>query len=83
MIIYSTFMIIPEVQQQKNDAILTLNGELSPFRDRPHKTILFVHWCNGPFSFYRRTAMGWIKTSMILLHRHFYPTLQVTIFNSI
>ena len=44
-------MIIPEAQQQKNDAILTLNGELSPFKIDPTKPFYLFIGAMVPFHF--------------------------------
>ena len=51
MVTYSSFVIIPDAKQQKNDAILTLNGELSPFSINPEKPFYLFIGTEVPFHF--------------------------------
>jgi hypothetical protein len=51
MVTYSSFVISPEAQKQKDDAILTLNGELSPFEIDIEKPFYVFIGARVPFHF--------------------------------
>lgn len=72
MVTYSTFVIVPEGQQEKTEAIKTLNGELIPFKVDQSQPFHLVLGPNTSFVF------SWQSLAEGIDFNKYLPTLNMT-----